>query len=406
MSVIWSGLTEEGAIVPVQVDSSGRVVAITEDTALDYWEKEGEILKPSDGESVSVDGTISSSVGFAGPTASFTADISIHGISVGTGGGSVSTNTALGTNALNQNTEGKENTAIGRSALFKNTTGSYNTALGTNALFQNTEGSENTAIGRNALYKNTTGTWNTALGNYVLNNNTEGSYNTAIGRSSLSSNTIGSSNTALGLYVLNKNTRGSANTALGDYALYNNTEGSYNTAIGRNALYKHTEGNYNTALGHGALNNITESSYNTAVGRNALSNLTTGDNNTFLGGNPGLDGLNDTVCISAGETSRLWIDSQGQAGIGTNNPQATLDVAGPALFSNGLCGFLASGEIFFQSRNTAYKLVVASNGLVSAEAIPSSFLRLDDRQELVIPPAHETSYEDDLSVVVMDNDNA
>jgi len=355
MSVIWSGITEEGAIVPVQVDTTGRVISIVNDTALDYWVKKDNTLKPSDGESVSVEGTVSSTVSFLGPTASFTADITIHGLSVGRGGGDLDSNTAVGRNALANNTEGNNNTAFGRSALFNNAEGDNNTAVGLNALYSNTTGDNNTAVGQNALYNNTTGVNNTAVGRSALYNNTEGVNNTAFGQN----------------------------------ALYSNTEGDGNTAVGLNALFNHTEGDNNTAFG-----------------RSALTNLKTGENNTFIGQNPGLDGLNDTVCISAGDTYRLWIDSEGQAGIGTNNPQATLDVAGPALFSNGLCGFLASGEIFFQSRNTSYKLVVASNGLVSAEPIPAALLRLEDRQELVIPPFIEPKEDDGLPIVDMDNDNA
>jgi len=46
MSVIWSGITEGGAIVPVQVDDSGKVVA-TADPRPELWTKTGEILTPT-----------------------------------------------------------------------------------------------------------------------------------------------------------------------------------------------------------------------------------------------------------------------------------------------------------------------------------------------------------------------
>ena len=304
MSVIWSGLTEEGAIVPVQVDSTGRVIAIGKDEGLDYWEKEGGILRPTDGESVVVEGTISSSVGFSGPTASFSEDVTIHGLTVGLGGNSASSNTAVGLGALFNNTTGNENTAVGRDALFNNTEGIENTALGRSALSNNTEGLQNTSVGRSSLFNNTTGTGNTA------------------------------------------------------------------------------------------------------VGRNALATNITGNNNTFIGQNPGINGLNDTVVISAGELERLWIDSEGQTGIGTNNPQAKLDVAGPVLFSDGLCGFLETGELFFTSRNSSWKLVVSSGGLVTAEELPSEFLRLNDRKQHVIPPFIETNIDDGLSGQSMDIDNS
>src|SRR5260370_41688689 len=56
----------------------------------------------------------------------------------------------------------------------------YNTSLGEDALLNNT-GSWNTAVGFDALFNNTTGNFNTANGEFTLYNNTVGSWNTAIG---------------------------------------------------------------------------------------------------------------------------------------------------------------------------------------------------------------------------------
>ena len=55
-------------------------------------------------------------------------------------GGYPNANTAEGTNALFNLTNGFGNTAIGSSALFSNTTGNSNTANGLSALFSNTTG--------------------------------------------------------------------------------------------------------------------------------------------------------------------------------------------------------------------------------------------------------------------------
>ena len=55
------------------------------------------------------------------------------------------------------------NTAIGVQALNQNSTGGYNTATGSFAL-QNNNGDENTATGSLALEENTTGSSNTATG--------------------------------------------------------------------------------------------------------------------------------------------------------------------------------------------------------------------------------------------------
>ena len=42
MSVIWSGITEQGAIVPVQVDETGRVVSVSAEPSGDFVEKTGD----------------------------------------------------------------------------------------------------------------------------------------------------------------------------------------------------------------------------------------------------------------------------------------------------------------------------------------------------------------------------
>ena len=94
---------------------------------------------------------------------SATADATLHGLTVGMGGGSVSSNTANGFNALNSNTTGNYSTANGFNALTSNTTGYCNTANGFNALNSNTTGTYNTANGVSALNSNTTGSGNTAI---------------------------------------------------------------------------------------------------------------------------------------------------------------------------------------------------------------------------------------------------
>jgi len=57
-------------------------------------------------------------------------DATIHGLTVGQGGGSVSTNTAVGASALAANTTGSSNTAVGNNSGSAITTGSKNTIIG------------------------------------------------------------------------------------------------------------------------------------------------------------------------------------------------------------------------------------------------------------------------------------
>ena len=123
------------------------------------------------------------------------------GLSSGTGGGASSngsSNTAVGVNALLNNTTGRSNSALGVDALRFNTTGSFNTANGVEALFSNTTGGNNTAFGAQSLQASTTAIGNTGIGNASLLSNTTGALNTAIGISALRFNTTGTNNTALG----------------------------------------------------------------------------------------------------------------------------------------------------------------------------------------------------------------
>ena len=136
-------------------------------------------------------------------------DLTVNGIKVGIGAGSINTNTIVGASALNANTTGGVNTAIGRFALTANTEGNFNTAVGASSLIANTTGSSNSAFGYVSLTANTTGTFNSALGNLALTNNTTGAYNSAIGYSALAGNTTGSNNVGVGYtagYLVNAGT--------------------------------------------------------------------------------------------------------------------------------------------------------------------------------------------------------
>jgi len=242
-------------------------------------------------------------------------DALINDITVGHGGSGNNTNTALGKQALQNNTTGGVgNAAVGNQALFNNTTGGVNTAIGSAALHNNTTGYGNVATGHMALYSGTTGIYNVATGHQALYyntigkynvasgtdalyNNTEGDNNVASGRAALYSNTTGQNNVATGFEALQTNTTGSSNTAIGFAALYSNT-GSDNTAVGYSALHSNTAGTRNTALGynslyHGGSNCTavghlsllanTSGSDNVGVGLSSLKNNTTGIYNTAIG---------------------------------------------------------------------------------------------------------------------------
>ena len=145
-----------------------------------------------------------SGVTYDGTTFGTTADASIHGLTVGKGAGSVSTNTAFGSSALLVNTTGAYNSAFGANTLYSNTTGVSVVALGYLAGSSNTTGSYATYIGRNAGAAVTTSNSNTFVG-YYAGANATGSNNTFVG--------CGANSGSGGLV-----TTGSANTILGNYS--------------------------------------------------------------------------------------------------------------------------------------------------------------------------------------------
>jgi len=128
--------------------------------------------------------------------------------------GCSSDNTFLGDDALVSNT-GSGNTAVGADALLQNTTGNFNTATGTAALVANSTGSSNSAYGDDALQSNTTGSNNTAVGSEALRLNRQGVNNTCIGTDSLL-NCRGNSNTAIGISAGMNITRGNNDICIGN----------------------------------------------------------------------------------------------------------------------------------------------------------------------------------------------
>jgi len=123
--------------------------------------------------------TVSTTLGVTG-VSTLTAGAVIQGLTVGLGGGAVSTNTAVGGVALPVNNTGANNTAVGYAALNGNTSGGNNTAVGRQALDANISGTDSSAFGYLAL-ASATGSSNTAMGGQALRFNTTASNNTAVG---------------------------------------------------------------------------------------------------------------------------------------------------------------------------------------------------------------------------------
>jgi hypothetical protein len=210
-------------------------------------------------------------------------DLTVYGLTVGRGGGAISSNTAVGSGAMAATATGINNSAFGYLALAVNTTGAGNTALGHATLYTNTTGGSNTALGIAALQNNTTASDNTAVGYTAGYNNTTGYGLVAVGKNALRANTTANNNVAIGADAAPANTTGTSLVAVGYHALFTNTTGSNNTAVGDSAIGLNTTGGNNTALGYAALLSNTTASNNTAVGYSSGSAITTGAKNTIIG---------------------------------------------------------------------------------------------------------------------------
>jgi len=214
---------------------------------------------------------------------SVSADITVHGLTVGLGGASGAANTAYGVSAI-PIAPNSGVVAIGNSAgkLFNTSSDTgQSTFVGYFAGASCVSGTDNTFVGGSAG-TNTTGSKNTALGSQALQLNTSASNNTAVGYQSLYTNTTGAQLAAFGHTALYSTTTATATVGLGHQAGYGNTTGSNNTFVGDTAAYSNSTGSYNTAIGSNALQANTTASNNTAVGYQALYTLSTG-NNTAIG---------------------------------------------------------------------------------------------------------------------------
>jgi len=182
-------------------------------------------------------------------TITTTSDATISGLTVGKGGGAVSTSTAVGASALTANTTGGNNVAIGYQAGLAQSTGGQSTFVGSQAGLAGADIDYATAVGYQAMSSITTGDFNTALGAQALKSNTTASNGVAVGYQASYSRTTGDSV-----------------VAIGKTAGYSGVSSVSSTFVGTNAGYYST-GSYNTFLGQGAGEAITSGTKNTIIGR-------------------------------------------------------------------------------------------------------------------------------------------
>jgi hypothetical protein len=273
-------------------------------------------------------------------------DATLHGLTVGLGGGSVSTNTAVGVTALAVNT-GNWNTGLGYQALNANTTGSGNTGIGGTALSSNTMGSQNVAVG------------SATVGNAPLGANTIGSYNTAIGNNALALNTTASYNTAVGYQAGYTNQLGGANTFIGNAAgftfAYGSAVNTFNTFIGNGSGSTVTTGIKNTILGsysgnQSALDIRTKSNYTVLSDGDGSVNVVYQSNL----GNTNVGPTTVSYTIPAGMGGKVHLTAT-QSGVGTSYTEV------PFIKTSGGTLVLGTPVIVVATANPLGTISVGSN---------------------------------------------
>ena len=250
-------------------------------------------------------------------TGSFTDDITIHGVTVGTGGNATS-GTTLGVSAGKYT--GVNNTAIGyRSQALATSSAIRNTSVGADTLQSGNPTADNVAIGYGALNVYN-GSYTTSVGSFSLYlSDFNASYNTGLGYAALYSSK-GTANTGIGSQSLRNIIAGANSTAVGANALYTVISGGTNTAVGSSALYT-TTGSGNVALGYFA--GKYETGSNAFYIDNQNRTDTAGDKSkALLYGTFNATASSQTLAINAGTVTTI-----GNVGIGTANPSTLLHVS-------------------------------------------------------------------------------
>lgn len=162
--------------------------------------------------------------------------------------------------------------------------GSFNSFFGSGSGAGNTDGENNSFFGLNSGRANTTGNQNSFFGRQSGRNTTTGNDNTFVGFEAGVANVTGNNNTIVGRKAGLNATTGSDNTFIGSFAGGSNNTGSNNTTIGAQA----------DVFSGAVLTNATAIGYRALVAQS---------NSIVLGGVPGANGVTDRIKVGIGTTN-------------------------------------------------------------------------------------------------------
>jgi hypothetical protein len=162
--------------------------------------------------------------------------LTVNSVTVGRGGGSVNSNTAIGSGALASGTTVAQCVAVGVGAMNSQLDQGSNAAVGWRSMYSSTSALQCSALGEGSLYSQTSATNNTGVGYQANYNNVTGTDNTAIGYRALFGTPTNSK---------------SNNVGVGSAAGSNLTTGSNNTVVGYNAQASIAAASNQIVLGSG-----------------------------------------------------------------------------------------------------------------------------------------------------------
>jgi len=193
------------------------------------------VLGAATGTSLALTGlaTVGTTLGVTG-VSTLTGGAVVQGMTVGLGTGAVSTNTAVGTTALNANATGSLSVAVGFETLFTGTAISSSVGVGYRALRAST-GDRNVAIGAFSMDGTVGASDCVAVGRNTLRSLVGNGNCTAIGRDALTLAT-GQNNTALGYGAGESITSGAGNIAFSGYTSAGTNAPAFNITTENNRI--------------------------------------------------------------------------------------------------------------------------------------------------------------------------